>query len=260
MSTPVLEAYFSDTTARHSAHYHDCHQLLFITRGSAEIRVDDAVYTAGEGCVVIFSRFENHAVRILTPVYERYVLRIRPNGDSRLYSLLANRPQGFRHIVDTGGHAAELRALFDGIVREAASREVLADELSRLLTDELMIRLYRCMPSLPTPEDRSDVVFSLQRRFESEPQTAYALENLAREYGMSVSSLSHRFKQVTGTSVMGYLLSCRLAAAKNLLTHTALGIGEIVERCGFSDSSNFSRTFKRATGLSPTVFRRQYSI
>ena len=57
---------------------------------------------------------------------------------------------------------------------------------------------------------------------------------------------------------MRYLIDCRLAAAKKYLAETDLEIGKIVDLCGFSDNSNFSRMFRSATGVSPTGFRRQF--
>ena len=58
---------------------------------------------------------------------------------------------------------------------------------------------------------------------------------------------------------MGYLQSCRMAAAKKYLAETDLEVGAIVDKCGFSDSSNFSRSFKRVTGSTPTKFRAQFN-
>jgi YesN/AraC family two-component response regulator len=57
---------------------------------------------------------------------------------------------------------------------------------------------------------------------------------------------------------MEYLQSCRMANAKQLLAETEFCIGEIVEKCGFCDNSNFSRTFKKLNGLSPSDFRKKY--
>ncbi len=57
---------------------------------------------------------------------------------------------------------------------------------------------------------------------------------------------------------MEYLKSCRMANAKQMLAETDYSIGEIVEKCGFSDNSNFSRTFKNLTDLSPSDFRKKY--
>lgn len=49
-----------------------------------------------------------------------------------------------------------------------------------------------------------------------------------------------------------------MANAKRMLVETDYNIGEIVEKCGFSDNSNFSRAFKKLNGLSPSDFRRKY--
>jgi two-component system response regulator YesN len=49
---------------------------------------------------------------------------------------------------------------------------------------------------------------------------------------------------------------CRLSAAKNLLSSTDKGIKEIIDLCGFSDESNFSRTFREKVGMTPTEFRK----
>ena len=49
-----------------------------------------------------------------------------------------------------------------------------------------------------------------------------------------------------------------MAKAKQMLAETDSSIGAIVEKCGFSDDSNFSRSFKKLTGLSPSGFRKKY--
>lgn len=57
---------------------------------------------------------------------------------------------------------------------------------------------------------------------------------------------------------MEYLKSCRMANAKQMLAETECSMGEIVERCGFSDGSNFSREFRKLTDMSPSDFRKKY--
>ena len=95
-------------------------------------------------------------------------------------------------------------------------------------------------------------------KFENHYSQSYTLTELSKQYNISPSTLSHRFSAATGMSVMEYLLFCRMASAKQMLAGTKMSIGEIVERCGFSDNSNFSRTFKSLNGMSPTDFRKKY--
>jgi AraC-like DNA-binding protein len=49
-----------------------------------------------------------------------------------------------------------------------------------------------------------------------------------------------------------------MANAKQMLAETDCSIGEIVEKCGFSDNSNFSRAFRKLTNMSPSDFRKKY--
>ncbi len=261
MQQLVQSAYFSASVVRKEPHYHDCHQIILILKGEAEIRVKDQFYQAGEGGIVLFSRYEDHSIR--SNGYERYVLQIEPRADrrsNRLYALLSNRPKGFSNLIDTADQFPAFHRLFREITEEYTAGRPMNDAMLELLVEELLIRLYRQMPAaLPLLEqEETETVLILQQRFAEEYGVPYSLEQLAREYNVSPSTLSHRFKEVTGVSVMDYLLSCRLIAAKNYLTGTALSVGEIVELCGFSDNSNFSRTFKKQTGLSPTAFRKLY--
>jgi AraC-like DNA-binding protein len=55
---------------------------------------------------------------------------------------------------------------------------------------------------------------------------------------------------------IAYLNRYRITQAKRLLRETDQSITEIALTVGFSDSSYFSRVFRRETGLSPDAFRR----
>ena len=54
-------------------------------------------------------------------------------------------------------------------------------------------------------------------------------------------------------------LELRLAEARRLLSATELAVGEIAEATGFANQFHFSRAFRRASGMTPSAYRRAHS-
>ena len=51
-----------------------------------------------------------------------------------------------------------------------------------------------------------------------------------------------------------------MSKAKKLLLATDWKIIDIAASCGFQDVSNFNRTFRARTGLTPTAYRRAFDV
>ena len=82
------------------------------------------------------------------------------------------------------------------------------------------------------------------------------LEGLAGQFDISPSYLSKLIKEHCGMTFVSYLASLRVEQAKKLLLETKLSITDIYMQCGFNNRTTFIRTFKKATGLSPSDFRK----
>lgn len=260
MSRTVQAVYHSAQPLEKSAHFHDCHQIILILKGQAEFCVNGTRLEARAGDVTVFSRYEDHSVQACSAEYERYILQIDPevvNQKSAVYGLLTDRPQGFCNVIHVAPHTQTITGIFRQLILEHGSSAALSEELERLLVRQLLILIYRCVP-VDFDSLHDGVVLAVKRQFENHYNESYTLETLASEFHISPSSLSHRFREITGTSVMNYLQSIRIASAKRMLAETDESIGQIVEACGFSDASNFTRTFRRLNGLSPSAFRRKY--
>ena len=78
---------------------------------------------------------------------------------------------------------------------------------------------------------------------------------IADAIGISEREAMRSFRRSLNQSPIEYLISYRLNEAKKLLLDSRLPITEICYQCGFSDSSYFGKSFRKAYGLSPREYR-----
>lgn len=74
---------------------------------------------------------------------------------------------------------------------------------------------------------------------------------------ISRTALYEQFTHFIGRSPAEEIMRIRIGEAKRLLVSTRLAAGNIGEMCGFSSQSQFTRTFRRETGLTPCYFRKR---
>jgi AraC-like DNA-binding protein len=89
------------------------------------------------------------------------------------------------------------------------------------------------------------------------PTSAWTLERLSREVGLSRSALGDRFASLVGKAPMQYLTSWRLAMAETRLRRGEGSILRIATDVGYESQAAFNRAFKREFGLPPAAWRRQ---
>ncbi|WP_169568865.1 AraC family transcriptional regulator [Sneathiella limimaris] len=88
------------------------------------------------------------------------------------------------------------------------------------------------------------------------PETAWTIDSLAKEAGMSRARFADLFNRLVGIPPIQYLSLHRLSQGRVLLKDTNLGLDEIASRCGYASASSFSRRFKEEFGLGPGAYRR----
>lgn len=82
-----------------------------------------------------------------------------------------------------------------------------------------------------------------------------SLADVAASVHRSPSHVSTLVRRATGKSVMAWIISGRLAEARNRLLHTDEMVDVIAERVGYADPTHFIRLFRRAHGSTPAAWR-----
>lgn len=84
-----------------------------------------------------------------------------------------------------------------------------------------------------------------------------ALEDIAQASGLSPYHFSRLFKRSTGIGPHGYVMSARVARAKELLSYSERTIADVALDAGFADQSHFTDVFRKRTGTTPKLYRQQ---
>lgn len=90
--------------------------------------------------------------------------------------------------------------------------------------------------------------------------SSLSLERIAAELRVNPVYLSRIIKQELGMAFSSLLAEYRIQCATRLLRTTDLAIFDIAERSGYDSQHYFSTAFKKATGTSPTQYRRTGSM
>lgn len=152
-------------------------------------------------------------------------------------------------LVDT--YMARLfdeRSLFDPPSAMVLGSQVasLVAEIARTLPDRRAAAITGELP---------ESVIRAKRFLDANWDRAIALEELAREAGVSVPHLCALFKQAYGEPPGRYHLRLRMELAAFFLSDRGLPVGEVAQRIGYCDIYSFSRMFKRVRGLPPSAVR-----
>ena len=84
------------------------------------------------------------------------------------------------------------------------------------------------------------------------------VEELADYLEMSPSYLSRLFKKEVGTSVSDYIRMKKIETAKNMLIYSEYKPVDVAQILAFPSQSYFTDAFRKATGLTPAKYRKQY--
>lgn len=133
------------------------------------------------------------------------------------------------------------------------------DAMSTSILTELYGQLTLVLPVENYSENQKQIYLDIMDYIKTNISRNIKITEIAAAFGYNEKYISHRFAQICGIPLKQYILKTKMDTASFMLIDTNEPITEIAKAVGFSDSHNFSRTYKKLTGLSPSEYRNTFS-
>lgn len=144
---------------------------------------------------------------------------------------------------------------YDALPQHDAARIQSLLPAARFLAQSLVLHVEQLKNNRTDTDPRLQHIMDFIQR---SPGVNLSLSTLAAYLHVSSSRCSHLVKELSGRSLHELILDERMRRAKHLLCSSERSAQEIADIIGFSDAFYFNKVFKRATGLPPGRFRRQF--
>lgn len=262
--------YTSDTENSVRLHSHDYCEIEIIVGGSAKHSVGEDLYPLRPGDVFVIGQGITHALTDAKDL-QFYNISFDPGLLAPFMSELRLLP-GFQSLfVLSDALDSTMRSRFRLHGKDLAHIESLCQALNReytvaaegfkcAITSALLTLVLQLSRFYSQEQDMFgssiDRISYVLAYIENNFSHALTLETLAQKAKMSTRNFSRAFKAMHGQTPMDYILQLRIRRAESLLRNSKHSITDIAYECGFFDSSYFSRTFRKRTGLSPHDYRK----
>ena len=204
-------------------------------------------------------------IQVFNDIEEVLHIYLSPNPFAALAARTSRDFSADTLRFDSGFQDPLIEHIAGGILGELRCETSCGDLLVETLADSLTVRLLNNYSSLSVDPFRASRrpgeldSRRLQRVIEyihANLTKEITVEELASVACLSRFHFSRMFKAATGQSPSRFIGQRRLELAKLLLAK-GRSIADVAHDCGFSSESNFVRSFRRVTGLTPGQHRNR---
>lgn len=241
-------------------HWHRCLEVIIPVRGCAEVWVKGRENIVNPGQMVILGSGEIHASRRARydQSYDGYAVQFA-------WEYLNGVIPGFERLgfpaVPVEISEERLRKLSE--VSEMMESDPLTGILrADIIMNEFLIELiqqYAFNKEQYLPKDQHELVIAAMNMLEENCCSSRSVAEIAGKLHISYAYLSRIFKVETGMTMLKMRDQFRMDRAKEMLCFTDEILEEISEKLGFPDSGQFSKSFRKTVGCSPSEYRRNRS-
>ncbi|MCI8308222.1 MAG: AraC family transcriptional regulator [Lachnospiraceae bacterium] len=243
-------------------HRHDVYEIYLFIRGNAKMYIEQNCYKFSPGDFIVIGpdKLHRNIVTDNTP-YERIgiyfpenILKTLSSEQTDLADLFRLRSHDNSGIIRLSSYnLKEYIRITDRYIQTRNSNESGCELMSLCIMMELLLltnRLYGISKTKKYDNIMPRIVIDSMKYIDENINSELTLDKISVSINYSPNYISSEFKKHTGLSLREYILDKRIEYAKKLLVE-GKNVSDACLLSGFNDYSNFIRSFKKKTGISP---------
>lgn len=258
------------------AHIHPAIELIYVMAGKYDIGVDNEIFTAEKGDMLLFRSNVIHTMRHRSEnngIGLYYVLKINP---TLLFQIFTGKDSGgcvipFIHkssedisFFPAENIPEETKRILEDMIAEHTRSDKFFYAIERAYAASLLVSLLRTVIKPKSSIDDGEISersVALIHESVNYINNNYASDitpsDCAASIHLSYSYFAKLFRAVMGKTFKEYLTGVRLAKAHNILISTSLPITDVATSCGYSNLSYFISEYRRVYGRTPRDTRKE---
>ncbi|QII83053.1 AraC family transcriptional regulator [Jeotgalibaca arthritidis] len=256
-------------------HTHKEYELVLLHGGNCRFLVGNQFFYLQPGQLLMLDGMTIHKAYVSGDPqdYERSVLRfdsdwIRPLLQDinleRLLNLFEENSSGLIRIFKKRDEA-----IIENMIGEIATlvdleENRLNEARLKLAVVQLLIHIsistdYIIRKDQGFRDEKTEIAEKVSNFLFKNYHRSISIDDVSQAVNISKSYMSHVFKEVTGHTIMTYLMQYRLSKARSQITQEPNQLIKVIsQENGFESEAHFSRFFKKNIGLSPSQYKKQY--
>lgn len=252
-------------------HFHDdMYEVLYMLEGEASYAIEDKIYNIQKGDMVLVCPNQLH--QLVSPSYsKRIVCTFTKDFLSEFTTKNTDFEKLFEIIKDSNNHKISFKDN-DKTKIENLLLKMTKIILSEKFGDDIQFNISFCRMMLIIADKvmadnelkevsyiTNPIIKNIVTVINNNLSNKITIDFIADQLSLSSSYLSHIFKQLTGISILQFIIKKRLIQSKEFLRQ-GKRIDDIAFECGFQDYTSFFRSFKKEFGITPKKYIKEQYI
>ena len=209
-------------------HHHDFYEILYIRKGNFIFKVDEQIYNASPGDVLLINPFALHvltqfenvvAERVVINITEKYINTLS-TAQSNLLNIFETTIQNKNYRIHLSSDSQKkMDSYIDTVIKTQGSSEFGDDVLYKLKMTQILLLLNNHQIELENNDiiTQNKIVADCVSFITNNLSKPITIEIIAEKLNTSPSTISHTFKKHTGISIYRFITKKRMILAKKLI-------------------------------------------